>query len=255
MTFKQIGIRAAKEAGVIIMQSFRKKKNVRIKYGDQIVTTVDEMSQKKILSIILDKYPDHSIIAEENVRRKTSSPYTWYIDPIDGTQNFVHDLPYFCVSIGLQYHDYMILGIVYDPCRKDLFCAERGKGAYLNGKKIFVSKERKLSQSLLIFDAALHREKNRKIKNLDFFSTQFSRIRMVGAAALDLAYVAQGVAESAIVYSIHSWDIAAGCLLVEEAGGKVTNFSGDPWYPDMGSVIATNGHIHEPIKKGLINKN
>ncbi|MBI4440163.1 inositol monophosphatase [Candidatus Woesearchaeota archaeon] len=247
MKFKDVGIRAAKEAGRLIMKHYGRKKVSRFKSPDQIVTTVDEQSQKRIAEIILSSFPGHGIIGEESLNIRKSSPFKWYIDPIDGTNNFIHDMPYFCVSIALQKDKEMILGIVYDPCTKNIFVAEKGKGATLNGKRMRVSNEKRLSSSLLIFDAAIHRDTVRKLKDLEAISSKFFRIRMFGAAALDLANVARGVADASITYKINSWDIAAGCLIVEEAGGKATDFNGSKWHPEMGCVVASNRGIHNGV--------
>ena len=257
MTFKQTAIKAAKAAGKIHLKYFNKKLEIKTKSGHQDrVTIADTESEKKIVSIIKKHFPEHNILAEEAKYKKTDSEYTWIIDPLDGTNNFSHGMPIFCVSIALAKNDKIILGVVYDPIRKELFSAESGKGATLNGKKISVSKNTELKDCLLItgfyYDRGVPMLKN-LVNIKHFFLNGILGLRRLGSAALNLCDVACGRADGFWEFYLNTWDFAAGMLIVEEAGGKVTNKSNDELKIKPSYVVASNGKIHEQILK-IINK-
>ncbi|MFC1768486.1 inositol monophosphatase family protein [Nanoarchaeota archaeon] len=251
MSYKNVGIRAAKEAGQLIMKEFRKEKSYKSKSVDQNVTEVDFKSQKRIISVISKKYPDHDIIAEEKYHKKSKSKYEWIIDPIDGTDNYIYGLPHFCVSIALAHEGGVILGIVYNPVIKELFTAEKGKGAYFNGKKIHVNKGKQYPQPLILFDASLHFMTDKKLKGLRALAKKGFYIRTKGSCALDMCYIAKGYVQGKVAYNIKAWDIAAAGLIIEEAGGKVTDHNGEPWSTKSTRIIASNRFLHDTIIKSV----
>jgi myo-inositol-1(or 4)-monophosphatase len=219
---------------------------------DNIVTDVDKKAEAMIIKDILAAFPGHSILSEESEPRSGLAPYTWIIDPLDGTTNFAHAFPFFCVSIALEKSGRIVLGVVYDPIREELFFAEKGRGAYLNGKKIHVSKVKKLIDSFLAtgFSYGI----KRKDRNISYFRKLLTRtqaIRRAGSAALDLCYVACGRFDGFWEMDLHPWDSAAGMLIVEEAGGKVTRFDSSPYSPYDKNILATNGHIHNKMSSFL----
>ncbi|MFH1479141.1 MAG: inositol monophosphatase family protein [Candidatus Omnitrophota bacterium] len=251
--FKDIAIRTAKKAGEIHKKYFRKDIRVRRKTKSyDLVTIVDVESEKAIVSLIKKYFPDHNILAEENIYKKTSSEYTWVIDPLDGTNNFSHGLPIFCVSIALAKNNDVILGVVYDPIKDELFYAEKNKGAYLNGIPIKVSSVDKLNRALLVTGFYYDRGKE-MIEALEaikrFFYQKIIGLRRFGAAALDLCYVACGRVTGFWEFKLSPWDFAAGKLIVEEAGGKVTNKYGKKLELKNSFIVASNSRIHRKMLK------
>jgi myo-inositol-1(or 4)-monophosphatase len=217
---------------------------------------MDLFSEKFIVAEISKQYPDHSILAEEKARHEGDSPYRWVIDPLDGTTNYAHGYPIFAVSIGLEKDAEIILGVVYDPSRDELFVGEKGKGARLNGRRIRVSPVRRLSRSLLATGFP-YDIRDSSLNNFDHFrnfALRVHAVRRAGSAALDLCYVASGRFDGFWEMKLGPWDMAAGSLIVREAGGKVTNFRGQPIHLDGEQVLASNGKIHremiEVLKKG-----
>lgn len=249
----KVAIKAAKEAGKILMKYYEKEKFIKSKGRKDIVTRADIKSQNKIISILSKHFPDYGFIAEEE-NTYDKKEFTWVIDPLDGTINFSHNYPFFCVSIGLAGED-LISGVVYDPLRKELFVSEKGKGAFLNKRRIEVSDIKNLEQSLLVtgFNPRLskaHLKKNFKnIKRL--LDVNVQSFRRDGAAALDLCYVACGRYDGFFESSLKPWDAVAGSLLVREAGGIVTNKKNQRWNLDDQSIIAANRMIHKKLMKIL----
>ena len=243
--FKKIAVEAALESGIFIKKSVGKVLKVSYKGRDNIVTDVDKKCESIIIKKILSAFPDHSVLSEECGAIKGASPYKWIIDPLDGTTNFAHAFPFFCVSIGLETGGRAILGVVYDPMRAELFFAEEGRGACLNGNRISVSGTKRLSGSFLAtgFSYGLRR-KDRNIRNFRNFLTRSLAIRRAGSAALDLCYVACGRFDGFWEMDLHPWDSAAGALIVREAGGRVTRFDGSPYSHYNRDVLATNSLIH-----------
>ncbi len=241
----------AREAGSLLMSYFGK---VEIEYkGDvDLVTQADRSAEELIVGRIRKQWPDHDLIGEEGSRTETGSDFRWYIDPLDGTTNFAHGFPVFCVSLGLEYKNELIAGVVYDPTRDELFSAEKGSGSQLNGRAIHVSKTARLAQSLLGTGFPSH--KRHKNPNIHFYHQLTLRshgVRRAGSAALDLCSVACGRYDGFWELNLNSWDCAAGVLFVQEAGGKVTNFTGAPFAIDSREVLATNGLIHEEMQKEI----
>jgi myo-inositol-1(or 4)-monophosphatase len=193
-------------------------------------------------------WPDHDIMGEEGTRRQSDSPYHWFVDPLDGTTNFAHGYPVFCVSIGLECRGVLEAGVLYDPTRDELFAAQRGKGATLNGRPIQVSRTARLAESIL--GTGFPSFKRHKNPNIHFYHQLTLRshgVRRAGSAALDLANVAAGRFDGYWEFNLHSWDTAAGVLLVEEAGGRVTRFDGSAWLLDSKETLASNGLLHEEL--------
>lgn len=218
---------------------------------NDLVTEVDKHAEKAIIDIIKATYPTHSIISEEVGELMQESDYAWIIDPIDGTVNFAHAIPICCVSIGLRHKGQMILGAVYNPIMKELFFAEKGKGAFLNDMKISVSKKSDFKKACLVtgFPYKWPKTYEHPIKVFERFIMEGLPVRRLGSAAIDLCWVACGRFDGFWEYNLNPWDIAAGYLIVEEAGGTITNFDGDPYNVDDKETLATNGIIHDAMLK------
>lgn len=213
------------------------------------VTSADHASEGAVLAAIHRRFPRHDFLAEERGARRTGSPYLWVIDPLDGTLNFAHGLPQSCVSIGLVENGTAVLGGVFDPFRRELFLAERGRGATLNGRRIRVSRVPSLSGALLV--TGFPYDRNRRAELYAGIVRDFLRraqdLRRSGSAALDLAWVAAGRYDGFWEFRLSPWDVAAGRLLVEEAGGKVTDFKGSEWGEVEGwgrQTLASNSKTH-----------
>jgi len=251
--FKQTAIKAAKEAGKIQLKYFGKNIKKRKKQGDSFVTKADIESTKKIRKIILKQFPQHNIICEELGSSNKKSDYRWIIDPLDGTHNFIMNNPLFGISIALQYKKEIILGVAYLPILKKLYYAEKGKGAFCNGKRIKVSNETNPNKCFLVFDAKLRKKTDRKIKILKRLSKQTWRLRIYGVAIYHNILVAEGKAGVNIDFDSNPWDHSATLLMVEEAGGKATDLKGRRWTPEVKNYIASNGKIHNKILNVLKN--
>jgi len=237
----------AREAGGLLMSYFGK---VAIEYkGDaDLVTAADRSSEKLIVEHIRRRWPEHDLIGEEGSRNETGSDYRWYIDPLDGTTNFAHGYPVFCVSMALEYRGERIAGVIYDPNRNEMFAAERGSGSRLNGATVHVSRTLHLQESLVATGFPSH--KRHKNPNIHFYHQLTLRshgVRRAGSAALDLCYVSCGRYDGFWEFNLNPWDTAAGVLIVQEAGGTVTNFSGLPFSIDSRQVLASNSTIHEEL--------
>jgi len=255
--FRKVAIRAALKAGEILIQHAGKVKKVGYKDEVNLVTEVDCLSEEAIIKIIKSQFPDHGILTEESEGKKSESAYKWVIDPLDGTTNYAHDFPIYCVSIALEKDGEIILGVVYNPNLDELFVAEKGKGAFLsrergstkNKRKISVSRTARLSQSLLATGFP-YDIRTSQIDNLNHFANFYKRsqaIRRAGSAALDLCYLAMGRFDGFWELKLSPWDMAAGSLLVMEAGGKVTDFSGRTFKIYLKEILASNGKIHQQM--------
>ncbi|MRR16094.1 MAG: inositol monophosphatase [Deltaproteobacteria bacterium] len=236
----------AREAGLLLAEKLTRHNPVYYKGTIDLVTEADRMSEALIVERIARRYPDHGILSEESAARNERASARWIIDPLDGTTNYAHGFPFFCVSIALEKDGVVVLGAVYDPVRDEMFFAERGKGAFRNGKKITVSSETDLSRSLLAtgfpYDIRVSSD-----NNVNFFSAMIMKaqaVRRPGAAALDLSYLAAGRLDGFWELKLKPWDTAAGCLLVCEAGGMISDLSGGPWTLSSPGLVATNGLIH-----------
>ncbi len=238
----------ARDAGALLMRYFRERVQIEYKGDVDLVTVADRESEKLIVGRIRDKFPQHDILGEEGTRRDTGAEFKWYIDPLDGTTNFAHGFPVFCVSIALERKGERIAGVLYDPTRDELFAAEKGSGATLNGKPMHVSKTAKLNEALVATGFPSHkRHKNPNIHFYHQITLRTHGVRRAGSAALDLACVASGRVDGFWEFNLNPWDTAAGVLLVEESGGNVSDFSGGPFQIASREVCASNGVLHPAL--------
>lgn len=250
---RKFAVSVAKKAGNLLSHNFRKDKALTKKRGTakEIHLLQDVKSDTLIIKEIQRKFPTHNILTEESGFIDKESEYTWVIDPLDGSTNFARGNPFFAVSIALMENKEVILGVVNAPFLKELYVAERGKGAYLNGKKLHVSQTGTLAKSYFVSceggDAT-----NKKIAQINVtFHPLVKDMRKLGSAALESASVACARSEAYIVRQISPWDVAAGVLLVEEAVGKVTDFAGKPWKAKRTDLVFSNGKLHEKILRKL----
>lgn len=243
-------IQISKEAGEVIRNNFGSKHSIEYKTNElNLVTETDKASEKLITEFVRKKYPTHGILAEEGSEFNKSAEYLWVIDPLDGTTNFAHGLPIFSVSIGLQKNGETIAGVVYDVMRDVLYSAEKGSGSFENGNKIDVSKNKDLNLSILVtgFPYNIKENPDKAFERFIAFLKQARAIRRLGSAAIDFCYVANGVFDGFWEVSLHPWDLCAGKLIVEEAGGLVTDFDGNKMDIDSKQILATNGLVHQKM--------
>ncbi len=243
-------IEVAKLAGEIVRDGFGKNFEIELKGSvTNLVTEIDKKSESAIIEFVKKNFKNHSTLAEESGYSKTDSEYAWVIDPLDGTTNFAHGLPIFSVSIGVQKNGETIYGVVYDVMRDAMYSAEKNCGSFLNGKKISVNKNSDLSRSVLVtgFPYDVSENPNNAVEKFSAFLKSTRAIRRLGSAAIDFCYVAQGIFEGFWEVSLNPWDICAGKLLVEEAGGIVTDFSGNQINIDSKQILATNKLVHQEM--------
>ncbi len=244
---------AAREAGALIRDALDRAKSIERKSPINLVTETDLAAERVILSILRGAFPGDSFVAEESHSGERPSGRAWVIDPLDGTTNFVHGLPHCAVSIALIDDSGALAAVVYDACKDELFSAERGSGAWANSSRLSVSTETQLSESLLVtgfpYDRRLY--SSFYLSYFEHFLHKARDLRRFGAAALDLCYVAAGRFDGFFEWKLHPWDTAAGWLVVEEAGGRVTDFAGERYDPWRVRVLATNGLIHEQAVREL----
>ena len=247
--YKQTAISAAYKAAEILRSRFGNISRIHKKDAVEIVTEADTESEKVIISTIGDRFPEHSILSEESGLNDRTDEFRWVIDPLDGTVNFAHQLPIFCISIGLTYRADIVLGVVLNPVDGQLYTALRGQGAQLNGRSIQVSKPAAVSESLLVTGFPYHiNEIIEPIMTRYGNCLQASQaVRRLGSAALDLCYVACGRFEGFWEQCLKPWDTAAGALIASEAGATVTTFSNQPYQLGDQEILVTNGHIHEEM--------
>jgi len=247
--FAKVGTEAALEAGRLLMRHFRTKFSIAHKGDINIVTELDVAAEKLIVSRILEAFPTHSVLAEENHPDAARTRFTWIIDPLDGTTNYAHGLPFFCVSIGLEIDGQVEWGVVYNPNLEEVFTARRGQGAFLNQERLQVSKVSPLGASLLAtgFPYDIRTSEQNNLGYFREFALTAQAVRRVGSAALDLCYVGCGRFDGFWELKLNPWDCAAGCLVVQEGGGRVTDFSGQPSSIYGGEFVASNGIIHDEM--------
>jgi myo-inositol-1(or 4)-monophosphatase len=247
-SYLNIAVEIATEAGSLVDRLSRQPHEISYKRKSDIVTEVDKRSEAMIIERLHRHFPGHAIVAEEGGGTDTGSDYCWYVDPLDGTTNFAHGFPVYCVSLGLACRDEVIAGVVYDPNRRELFAAERGAGATLNGQRISVSPTASLSESLLGTGFPPFASNHDLNLQMFFKLTHLSHgIRRAGAAALDLCSVAAGRFEGFWELKLNPWDKAAGALMVTEAGGRITDLAGGPFSLHRDEVFASNGLIHDSM--------
>jgi len=248
--YLDVAIETAVEAGKILREEFALPPAIAYKGDVDLVTQADKRSERAIVERISRYFPDHTISAEEGTGHQRSSEFRWHVDPLDGTTNFAHKYPCFSVSIALAQNDSVLAGVVYNPIYNELFAAERGEGATLNGAKISVSQVSTLSTSLLCTGFPVHKRRaNPNIHYYYEFTMRSHGVRRDGSAALDLASVACGRFDGFWEFGLNAWDTAAGVLLVEEAGGAVSDFHGDSYNLGGPVVLATNSRIHEETRR------
>jgi myo-inositol-1(or 4)-monophosphatase len=238
----------AREAGGLLMHYFHKHLKIEYKGDADLVTAADRAAEVLIRERIKQQWPAHDVLGEEQGLSDLGSEYRWYVDPLDGTTNFAHGYPVFCVSLGLEYRGRRIAAAVYDPTRDEMFSAEKGRGAHLNGEALRVSKTAVLKECLLATGFPSHkRHKNPNIYFYHQITLHSHGVRRAGSAALDLCNVAAGRFDGFWEFNLNPWDTAAGVLIVEEAGGKVTRFDGSPFELDSRETLASNGLIHDAL--------
>jgi len=244
----------AREAGARLREFFAAGVETEYKGDVDLVTVADRTVEKLIRGRLGEAFPEHGIYGEEGTRERLEGEYRWYVDPLDGTTNFAHGFPQFCVSMGLEHRPIgikadddgaLVAAVIYDPTRDELYTAELGRGAKLNGRPIHVSRAAELAEALLA--TGFPSRKRHSSPNVHFyqeFTLRSHGVRRAGSAALDLAYVAAGRLDAFWEFNLNPWDTAAGILLVTEAGGRVTSFAGEPYRLDSREILASNGLIH-----------
>lgn len=250
-----IAFSAARKASSVIMRYLDRLDtiNVREKSLHDFVSDVDKQAEQEIIYIIRKAYPNHKIVAEESGTSKGSEENIWIIDPLDGTTNYVHGVPHFCVSIAFQHRGKLLHGLIYDPIRQELFTASQGSGARLNNKRLRVSGQRKFEDAYLStgFPDSSHEQFPNTLKIFSSLLPQVADIRTLGSACLDLAYVAAGRLDGYWEMGIQPWDMAAGALLVQEAGGFVSDVYGSENYLQHGSIVAANTNLFKPLLQNI----
>ncbi len=246
------------DAGTIIMSRFAMRKDISFKSEgkNNIVTDVDILAEKRIRELLRKEYPDFGIISEESKEIKGSAPYKWIVDPLDGTRNYAYGIPHFCVCIALVHGEDVVMGLIYDPVRDELFHAEKGCGAYLNGEPIYVTKRTSLQEALISCDMGYNPDNSRKY--IEIYSNLWSNVtttRLMGSAALGIAYTACARLDLYFHVSLYPWDIASGILLVREAGGVARQLNGQPATYNIKDIVVSNRKIaddflHTITKKG-----
>lgn len=248
--FLEIAVKAAKLAGQIIVEHLGKisKDDIDLKRASDFVTIADKESERIIIDSIKEHFPDHLFLAEESIKECAKGTYRWIIDPLDGTTNYIHSYPVFSISIALEYDGKTVMGVIFDPLRNELFWTEKGDGAYLNCQPIEISKVT-VGESLVATGFPFRRKEmiDTYMKLFKNVFLKVSDVRRAGSAALDLAYLACGRCEGFFELGLSPWDIAAGSLLIKEAGGVVTDFGGGNDYIWTGNIIAGNPAIHKEI--------
>lgn len=257
LQFAEPAAHIAKEAGMLVRDFYDRGVETEYKGDVDLVTEADRSSERLIRERLQTVFPDHGIFGEEGTRDGLDREYRWYVDPLDGTTNFAHRFPVFCVSLGLERRSKgtapeedgeLVAGVIFDPMREELFVAEKGKGAYLNGKRIHTSKTPDLAEALVATGfPSRKRHDNPNIHFYQEFTLRSHGVRRAGSAALDLAYTACGRFDAYWEFNLNPWDTSAGFLLVLEAGGTVTTFDGGPYRLDSKEVLAANGLLRDEM--------
>lgn len=247
--YKRVAIKAAKMAGQLLRQNLGKANRIEFKGEVDLVTEMDRQAEVLIMDTLKGAFPHHGILTEERDEMRSTSNYRWIIDPLDGTTNYTHGFPIFSVSIALERDGDVVLGVVYNPMLDELFTAEKGRGAFLNEKRIWVSKVSQLNMSLLAtgFPYDVRTSPDNNLNHFANFAVRAQAIRRVGSAALDLCWVACGRFDGFWELKLKPWDVSAGGLVVKEAGGVVTDFKGNPFSIYSEETLATNGLIHKEM--------
>ncbi len=253
--YREAACEAARR-GAAVLEQWRRKFQVREKARFDLVTEADVGSQQAIRGYLAERFPDHGFLGEEGPEAKSrpgpDAPPTWVVDPLDGTTNYVHDCPLYCVSIGLQVAGEMVVGVVLDPSRQELFWAARGQGAWVNDRRLQTSRAARLDEALLAtgFPPDM-RGQERALEWWRYFSLRARSLRRTGTTALNLAYVAAGRFDGYWAFDNHVWDVAGGMVLIQEAGGAVTDVDGSPFDPYTPDGLASNGPLHPALLEAL----
>jgi myo-inositol-1(or 4)-monophosphatase len=246
--YLSVAVEIAREAGALLAELSTQPLDIGYKCRADLVTVADRRSEALIVGRLHERFPEHAIVAEEGGNHRSSSDYCWYVDPLDGTTNYAHGFPVYCVTLGLAHRGEVIAGVVYDPTHNDLYTAERGAGAYLNGHRLHVSRTEKLSESLVATGFPPFATNHDLNVQFYFRFTELSHgIRRAGSAALDLCCVAAGRFDGFWEMKLNPWDKAAGTLLVTEAGGRVTDVQGGAFQLLGDDVFASNGLVHDQM--------
>ena len=256
MQYLEFAIDLARKAGEVLKHYSDREKFVQLKGRANLVTAADKESEALIIDAIRQRYPDHAVLAEESGALSGSGPAAakWVIDPLDGTTNFAHQYPFYCVSIALEQEGVVTCGVVYDPVRDELFSGSAGLGSFMNGKRLAVSDASKLADALLItgFPYNLRDNMDRLIGDFRAFLDESQGVRRGGSAALDLCYVALGRCDGFWESNLHPWDTAAGKVILEEAGGRITDFKGGPFSIYLKQILASNARLHDQMVRVLV---
>ena len=246
--FLDVAVDIAHEAGALLSSLFEGPLEIRYKGPMDVVTEADRRSEALITKRLSDAFPDHAIVAEEGGGHQSRSEFCWYVDPLDGTTNFAHRFPVFCVSLGLARRNEVIVGVIYDPIHRELYTAELGGGAFLNGRRLSVSKTENLAEGLVATGFPPYAsDHDLNIQYYFRFTQACHGVRRAGSAALDLCSVAAGRFEGFWELKLNPWDKAAGVLMVTEAGGRVTDLSGGPFKLLANEIFASNGLVHDAM--------
>lgn len=250
---REVATEAAQAAGKALLRRFRTKLRVSQKADAGLVTNADFEAERAAMKVLKRAYPDFGILTEETAGQAARSPGRWILDPLDGTTNFAHGHSVFCVSIAAEWKGQVVAGVILHPVSGDLYTAVRGKGAFVNGRRMHVSATRKLSDALLStgFNSRKDQWLSTELASFERMSRLANAVRRPGSAALDLAHVARGVFDGFWERGLAPWDIAAGTLMIEEAGGKITDFSGNPIQLNAKEVLASNGALHRAVLNGV----
>lgn len=245
-------VKTCRRAAKTLIRDFGEIENlqVSVKGPGDFVTASDKKVEKIIIEELLKARPNYSILSEETGKISNDESFKWIIDPIDGTSNFLHGIPHFAISIGLEHNKEIICGIIYDPIKDEMFTAEKGNGSYLNNQRIRVSARSKLKDCLIVTGGLKRNQKERDLalKEYDKFSSSVDiPVRKMGSASLDMAYVAAGRFDGMWQRNLNYWDIAAGIILIKEAGGFVTDFNGNDAYVEKKTILATNSRINKEM--------
>ena len=249
----KFAIDLALRAGAVLRAGLTHERTVTSKGHADVVTDIDHASEALLIGAIGERFPDHAMLAEERGALAGRSEYQWVLDPLDGTLNYLHGNPIFCVSLALLRHGELHLGVIYDPCRDELFAAERGGGAHCNGRPLSVSRTELLARALVTTGFPYDRfsQSDNNLREHNHMLLKCQDIRRSGSAALDLCYIAAGRTDAHWELGLSPWDVAAGALIVREAGGTVTDWQDQPWRPAEARLVASNGGIHDEILREL----
>jgi myo-inositol-1(or 4)-monophosphatase len=253
-SYLDVAITAAKAAGAEILAALSQPREARYKGYRDIVTETDLRAEQAIVGTIGARFPDHRLVTEEGSSPESATGHdqhadlVWYVDPLDGTTNFVHGFPLFCTSVALRQADRTLVGVVYDPLQEHLFTARAGAGAWLNGHRLQVSQRRRLEEALVALDWAHDpARRDRSVAYVSTLAPQVITLRAFGSAVLALCGVAAGWLDGYFNLALYDWDVAAAELFIREAGGQVTGLEGAPWHPGMRGCLASNGHVHQDL--------